>query len=123
MPFYRHFELDIISAMRDQIVAAFSGLEQGELTHNNISSVPDQPGVYHLHHQHQLVYVGKADNLQKRLQEHREKISGRRNLNVSDIHFTCVSVTSGIEAFSEVGILGQGDRDSEVIPIRIPKLI
>jgi len=44
-------------------------------------------GVYALYHERRLVYAGKALNttLARRLAEHYRKISGRQNINVSDV--------------------------------------
>jgi len=38
------------------------------------------------------VYVGKADNLKARLSQHRFKIMGRRNIEIGEMTFTCLTV-------------------------------
>lgn len=92
MPFFCHFEIDIISALTEQLVAALAKLDRGSLTTQNIESVPGERGVYQLFHSGTLVYVGKADNLRGRLGQHLRKISGRRNISVTDMGFSCVTV-------------------------------
>ncbi|MGH9397970.1 MAG: Eco29kI family restriction endonuclease [Terriglobia bacterium] len=105
MPFHRHFELDIVSALRDQLISAFDDLDPGYLNEKNIRSVPEVAGVYQLYYLHSLVYVGKTESLRKRLQEHHEKISGRRKLKLTDVEFTCLSVRSNIHAVSESSLI------------------
>ena len=67
--------------------------------------MPDEAGVYQLYHLESLVYVGKTDKQRKRLQEHHEKICGRRNIHSRDMCFTCLSVRSGIQAVSEASLI------------------
>lgn len=103
--FYCRFELDIVSALKHQLIEAFDKLKPGDLTEKNIAAVPEEPGVYQLYYSEALVYVGKTDNLRKRLQEHHQKISGRRNIQPSEVGLTCLSVHSGIHAVSEVSLI------------------
>ncbi len=92
MPSHAHFEIDIIFALSSQLVAAFSKLDVGLLTDDEIGSLPKGQGVYKLYHQGQLVYVGKANSLKKRLSEHRHKITGRQRIEASDVGFKCLFV-------------------------------
>lgn len=92
MPFFDHFEIDIISALADQLTAAFEKLEPGALSPENLTMVPSEQGVYQLFRNGVLVYVGKADNLRNRLSQHREKISGRLNITLDEMTFTCLTV-------------------------------
>ena len=92
MPSHAHFEIDIVSALSSQLVAAFSRLDIGALTDEQITSLPKGQGVYKLYHERSLVYVGKADSLRKRLAEHRFKISGRHNIRAEDMGFKCLFV-------------------------------
>jgi hypothetical protein len=86
------FEIDIISALSNQLVAAFARLEVGELTIESIQSLPLGQGVYCLYYRGSLVYVGKAERLVRRLTEHRFKISGRHNIDVSEMGFKCLFI-------------------------------
>lgn len=92
MPFCCHFEIDIISALTEQLVAAIAKLDKGSLSSANIESIPNERGVYQLFYQENLVYVGKADNLRSRLKQHLRKISGRRNIIGADVTFRCLTV-------------------------------
>jgi hypothetical protein len=74
--------------------AAFGiqGLHPEGLTAENLLLTPSDQGVYHLHRNGALVYVGKADNLRKRLSEHRFKIMGRQNIELAEMSFACVTI-------------------------------
>ncbi|MFH9134361.1 caspase domain-containing protein [Streptomyces sp. NPDC017524] len=64
------------------------------LTHESLDALDDSPGVYQLHRSQggpgsRVVYVGQSDrSLQQRLQAQMVKISGRLNIDVSEISFT-----------------------------------
>ena len=92
MPSFDHFEIDIISALSSQLVSAFDNLVAGVMTEDVLGALPVGQGVYQLYHQGALVYVGKSDKLARRLSEHRKKISGRRNILVSETAFKCLYV-------------------------------
>lgn len=92
MPCFARFEIDIISALSSQLVVAFEKLDVGPLTQDQLNSLEPGQGVYQLFHKGLLVYVGQAQSLKKRLGEHREKISGRRNIDVAHMGFKCLYV-------------------------------
>ena len=92
MAFCKHFDLDLISALTGQLVEAFKELEEGTLTNEHISTLPTERGVYHLFQKGMLVYVGKTDDLQGRLDDHRKKISGRHNIDLGEMGFKCLTV-------------------------------
>ncbi len=92
LPPYTNFEIDIISALSSQLVAAFSKLEIGQLADEQIDSPPKGQGVYKLYYYGARVYVGKAEQLKKRLGEHRFKISGRQHIESSDMGFKCLFI-------------------------------
>lgn len=108
MPFQGHFDLDIVGALKEQLIAAFESLTPAPL-----SAVPPfgeaqvsrDIGVYGLLYGGVLVYVGKADNLAKRLSEHAEKINGRQNVSVEDVSFKCLSVNPNWAAYAPESIL------------------
>ncbi len=94
MPFYANFDIDLITALQEQLRVAFKKLTPGALTEENLKKVPASQGVYHLHRSGVLVYVGKTGgSLRKRLAEHRFKIMGRRNIEISEMAFTCLTVS------------------------------
>lgn len=92
MNFVDRFEIDIISALAEQLVAALDRLETGALTDENIANVDGERGVYALHHKSVMVYVGKADNLPRRLHDHLRKISGRQRILLEEMSFKCLYV-------------------------------
>jgi hypothetical protein len=92
LEFWDHFDLDIPRAITEQLVEAFEQLEPGSLTEENLFKVPANRGVYQLYRNKELVYVGKAEALQKRLGQHRFKILGRRNIPIDEIGFRCLSI-------------------------------
>jgi len=57
-----------------------------------LSHLKGNQGVYKLFHNDVLVYVGKADNLPKRLGEHLTKIKGRQKIAVEEMGFKCLYV-------------------------------
>jgi hypothetical protein len=93
LPFCDKFDIDLITALQEQLRAAFKKLTPGALTEENLEKVPAEQGVYHLHRSGVLVYVGKAANLRSRLRDHRLKIKGRRNIEISEMGFTCLTVS------------------------------
>jgi hypothetical protein len=92
LPFFAHFEIDIVSALADQLLISFEALDIGGLSEENIGTVPIEQGVYQLFRNGALVYVGKADKLRSRLSEHRFKILGRRNIAIGEMGFKCLTV-------------------------------
>lgn len=89
---FAHFEIDIISALSIQLTRALDALDIGALEPSTLRTLPTSQGVYKLFHKQQLVYVGKANNLSKRLTEHWKKISGRQNISVDSMGFKCLSI-------------------------------
>lgn len=101
MRFYGHFEIDIITALSQQLVEAFSKLEQGIFTEGNINLVPaKQQGVYELFLDGLLVYVGQAKKLRDRLLEHHFKIRGRKEIAPDRMTVKCLSVHRNWTALS-----------------------
>ena len=93
MPFYGDFDFDLAGALAEQLIAAFEDLDLGLLTTENLGEVPEEQGLYQLHFTGTLVYVGKADkSLRSRLADHLWKISGRRNIDVAQVQFRCLTV-------------------------------
>ena len=86
------FDLDIPLAVREQLHTALEKLSTDPLDQALIESVPEQQGVYNLFHNNAVAYVGKADNLRVRLNQHWRKIFGRRNISVQDVQFKCLSL-------------------------------
>ena len=91
-PYFDHFEIDLVSALSRQLVGAFDDLVAAPLTDEKLDDLPRGQGVYQLYHKDSLVYVGKSDSLRGRLSQHRKKITGRRNIAVSEVRFKCLFV-------------------------------
>jgi hypothetical protein len=92
VPYHARFEIDIISALSSQLVAAFEKLDVGPLDESALKSLEQGQGVYQLFHKAALSYVGQAKSLKNRLTQHRAKISGRRSIDVADMGFKCLYV-------------------------------
>ncbi len=94
MSFHDHFEIDIVTALSDQLEQAFKNLEVGPFDRASIDQVEPEQGVYILYLDGDAVYVGKADKsgLRKRLIEHHFKLSGRKNIDPDEMGFKCLYV-------------------------------
>jgi hypothetical protein len=82
------FEIDV--AIRTQVIQKLEASPQLRLTKDVGHPLK---GVYALYWKGQLVYAGKAlhTTLRKRLNEHHDKIAGRRNVHLRDV--TCRFLT------------------------------
>lgn len=89
---YGDFDFDLAGAVIDQLVGAFGELGIGPLDPPSLRSVDAGYGIYQLYLDTQLVYIGSAVKLQKRLLEHHRKLSGRKNIDQSKVGFKCLSV-------------------------------
>lgn len=47
-------------------------------------------GVYLLHYKSAPVYLGKADDIAERLQQHYNKLCGRQNIEINEIGYKCI---------------------------------
>ena len=92
MTYFDHFEINIISALSAQLLEKLKQLEPAPLHPDYLDALAGGQGIYQLYHQQNLVYVGKANSLKKRLNEHRDKISGRQRIDVAEMSFTCLYV-------------------------------
>jgi hypothetical protein len=87
------FDIDIKSALTAQLLAAFEALTPAALNVDELSNVEAEPGVYELFQSGTLVYVGKTDgSMRKRLSEHMEKVSGRKNISLDEMTFNALYV-------------------------------
>ena len=85
-----HFDFDLDRGIRAQVVEK---LEQSPLLPLEKGAGPDNSGIYALYRKGQLVYIGKVSkgttkssrSLRDRLNEHVGKISGRRNITLSEM--------------------------------------
>ena len=47
-------------------------------------------GVYLLYYQEEAVYIGKAGDVEERLKQHYYKLSGRKNIDLNKVYFSCI---------------------------------
>ncbi|MFE6783807.1 Eco29kI family restriction endonuclease [Streptomyces sp. NPDC057680] len=112
---HAEFKLSITKALGDQLSAALMDLRPAPLTMENIQLLRPLPGVYQLYKGEELVYVGKADtSLPQRIEKHFRKISGRRNISLAEMAFTCLYVDEDFGAVAPERLLinkhrGQGE--------------
>jgi hypothetical protein len=105
LAFQEYFDLDIHSAMREQLVAAFEQLETAPLSGVEGLGVSRKGGVYGLYVSDVLVYIGKSGNLARRLVDHACKIDGRQNISARDVSFRCLVVNPNWSPFAPETLL------------------
>ncbi|MES9553117.1 MULTISPECIES: GIY-YIG nuclease family protein [unclassified Streptomyces] len=103
---HAEFKLSITKALGDQLAAALDDLMPAPLTSEIIQALRPLPGVYQLYKGDDLVYVGKADkSLPQRIEKHFRKISGRRNISLAEMSFTCLYVDEDFGAVAPERLL------------------
>ena len=109
MAHWADFKLSVTRALSDQMAAALESLEPAQLTLESLRELADRSGVYLLYKDHELVYVGKADkSLPQRLGKHRTKLSGRLNIDMEQVRFTCLYVDEDLDALApETMLIGR----------------
>jgi len=99
-PCHANFELDLVAALAEQLEAALGKLSPATLGGDSVDQLDARQGVYALYRRDNLVYIGKAETLKGRLQEHRFKLSGRQNITVEEMKFSALYVSSNWTAFA-----------------------
>lgn len=113
--YHKDFTLSITKALGDQLAYALKKLGRVHLSEESIARLKEKPGVYQLYLNGKFVYVGKADkSLPARLGNHLRKISGRRNISLDEVTFSCLYVAEDFSALAPEQLLithhkGQGD--------------
>ncbi|MGW2677862.1 GIY-YIG nuclease family protein [Streptomyces sp. NPDC001436] len=113
--YHKDFTLSITKALGDQLAYALKKLGRAPLSEESIARLKEKPGVYQLYLNGKFVYVGKADkSLPARLGNHLRKISGRRNIFLDEMAFSCLYVAEDFSALAPEQLLithhkGQGD--------------
>ncbi|MFD4698283.1 GIY-YIG nuclease family protein [Streptomyces niveus] len=111
------FKLSITKAFSDQLAAAIEALTPVPLTPDAIGSLEAAPGVYQLHLNRSLVYIGKADrSLPQRLERHLRKLSSRSGMDVASVAFTCLYVEEDFSAVAPERLLISRHKDSGEVP-------
>lgn len=85
------FEFDIATPLFDQLANDFAKLKPDPLQPESLENVENRPGLYGLHYQESLVYVGKADeSSRERLSKHRRQLEGRIGISPEEVSFRCL---------------------------------
>ena len=106
------FKLSITRALADQLADALSRLNAAPLTSEQLSALQQRPGVYELFVRGRRVYVGKASvSVPARLGNHLRKLSGRRDIVLSDMSFQCLYVDEDLDAAAPEKMLIKKYRD------------
>jgi Eco29kI restriction endonuclease len=109
MPASADFRLSITLALTSQLRDALASLTPVPLTRANLDALERRKGVYQLYHRGTLVYVGSAKTrLPTRLGQHLRKISGRENIDLADMAFTCLYVEEDMTVLSPEHNLMEG---------------
>jgi hypothetical protein len=100
------FALDLHRALLEQLPEALEQLHDVPLTPANLYVLGYERGVYQLFERRRSVYVGKSEQpLASRLEQHRHRCAGRRNINVQDMSFRCLYVDRFVDAASPERVL------------------
>lgn len=118
--FHDLFALDMQSVLVSEISTCFANLEPVELCRGNLDVLheyeqdPDhaRKGLYILHHEGAVVYVGKTDgSLCDRLGDHFIKLTARQNIAVTDVSFRCLYLDRNWSALAhESGLIEENKR-------------
>jgi Eco29kI-like restriction endonuclease len=104
--YHDDFRLSITKALGDQLAHALVRLGRAPLAEQCLASLDERPGVYQLYLHGEFVYVGKADrSLPSRLANHLRKLSGRRNIDLRDVSFSCLYVDEDFSALAPEQLL------------------
>lgn len=100
------FRLSITRALGDQLAIALKALTPAPLSPENLEALAGRPGVYQLYRDGKFVYVGKAEkSLPTRIHKHLRKVSGRKNITLSEVTFTCLYVAEDFSALAPEKLL------------------
>lgn len=103
---FGRFDLDIGQAIAHQLGDFLDALTPEPLSNGlALRQLPPVGGVYELYHQGKQVYVGKADRLRTRLEQHASDLDGRRNISKNDVAFVCAELSSNWAPFGAEDIL------------------
>jgi hypothetical protein len=113
------FRFDLPIAVTEQLVAQLDQMKTSPLTDEELKKLSDyqtdlakvqklpkiQQGVYVIYLGGEAVYAGKADNLRSRLGQHKFKLSGRRNIDLSKTGFKCLLLEASWSTSANEGLL------------------
>ena len=82
------FQLDLARAITEQLIEQFNQIDPSPIAQDALQSAKQEPGVYQLFLNGELVYVGKSDkNLLYRLDRHRRTLTARKNISIDQMSF------------------------------------
>jgi hypothetical protein len=91
------FDFDLPGAVTEQLERRLQSMESSALTSQALQDLAVfqnrqgiRQGVYQLLPGQEIVYVGKATNVQERLRHHFDKLRERINLNLTALQFRCL---------------------------------
>jgi len=94
---YSLYNFHFLDTVSKQLLEMLSGLGISSLNQLELSKLQafqeenhSKKGVYLLHYQGNPVYLGKADDIAERLQQHYYKLCGRENIDIDEIGFKCI---------------------------------
>jgi hypothetical protein len=94
------FEFDIATSLFQQLSSDFDLLSPLPLLGLNLTAVEERPGIYGLHHNGSVVYIGKADDSAKsRLEKHHRQLQGRIGISPEEVGFRCLHFAHTWDAF------------------------
>lgn len=115
--YHDDFRLSITKALGDQLARALTQLGRAPLDKQYILELEERPGVYQLYLRGEFVYVGKADrSLPNRLSNHLRKLSGRRNIELTEVTFSCLYVEEDFSALAPEQLLISQHKEMGNIP-------
>jgi hypothetical protein len=115
--YHDDFRLSITKALGDQLAAALEKLGRAPLDEEHLKALDERPGVYQLYLKKKFVYVGKADKtLPGRLRNHLDKLSGRRDIDLADVAFSCMYVDEDFSALAPEQLLISHHKEKGDIP-------
>lgn len=92
---FKEFEFDLPAALLGSLVNVFKKMDRAPLVEAAVRAIPNEQGVYLLHHKGVVAYVGKTDGeagLQSRLLRHCESVQHRQGLDPVEVEFQAIRI-------------------------------
>lgn len=109
---FRLYNFDFLGTVSDQLFKEIQGTDASPLTKQDLAILRQgqnanhtTQGVYLLTHNGNPAYVGKADDVAERLDQHRLKIVGRKGLDTSSVGYKAVLLDKSMGTAASENIL------------------